>query len=130
MTSAHRRVASSLAIMTACFVALAGLEIASAHSFNAKTTVMMSSLDIDGAAGPLRSKRDDCKPGRKVKLYRQRQGKDDLIGWAFSNSEGRWELVTDLALGRYYVVVTRSVDNSGSHEHICSRDTSRTRTLS
>jgi len=127
MTTTGSRVAASLALVTACIVLMAGFEVASAHKFNAKTTAKITSGGPDGAEGKVGSKRAVCKPSRKVKLFRLKSGRDDLIGWAFTNDEGRWELASQLVAGKYYVVVTRavrSVKGSGAHEHICGRATS------
>jgi hypothetical protein len=103
---------------------MAGFEVASAHKFNAKTTAKITSGGPDGAEGKVGSKRAVCKPGRKVKLFRLKSGRDDLIGWSFTNDEGRWELASQLVAGKYYAVVTRRREGSGAHEHICGRATS------
>jgi hypothetical protein len=124
MTTTGSRVAASLALVTACIVLMAGLEVASAHKFNAKTTVKITDGGPDGAEGKVGSRRAACKPSRKVKLYREKSGRDDLIGWSFTNDAGRWELASDLKEGDYYAVVTRRREGSGAHEHICGRATS------
>ena len=124
MTSTPSRVAVSLAFATACIVLVAGFEVASAHKVNAPSTVKITSGGPDGAEGKVGTNRAACKKGRKVRLYRVKSGKDDLIGWSFTNKEARWELVTELDAGKYYAVVTRRREGSGAHEHVCGRATS------
>ncbi len=56
----------------------------------------------------MRSPADPCEPGRRVKLLKERNGKDEVVGRTVTKREGRWLIITKQRPGRFYAKVARS----------------------
>lgn len=71
--------------------------------------------DVNFFTGPR-----DCRPGRRVKVWRVRPGDDRLIKVARSNETGHWVAALGrVAAGRYYATVARKDIAPGAPERIC-----------
>ncbi len=68
-----------------------------------------------------------CTDHRRVKLYRQRPGKNKLLGRDKTNRHARWEIdVTPLRPGAYYAKVKRTETVTVGGTFVCRQDRSRT----
>lgn len=78
-----------------------------------KTTVKLKSVEPDGAAGKVDSKKAKCKRGRKVTLFfdlsksgvTDPNAKDPKIGTDKTNRKGKFEIEQPLSAGTYYAKV-------------------------
>jgi len=69
---------------------------------------------------------DFCAPERKVKVFRERPGKDELLGTDKTNEKGFWRVIVDpLASGAYYAKVTRLATGAAGTIYVCRADRSR-----
>jgi len=87
-------------------IALAGalLPVASAAGSGFSTTIVVS-LRVPAFHGTLKSGKSACATGRKVKLFREKPGSDQLLGTDESNAKTKWSIPIGkrLTSGSYYV---------------------------
>jgi len=105
--------------VAAALVAAAG---SSAHTESFDSTVTIR--HEDGTAkysGRVISDRDACKRNRTIRLH---TAKGDVIAETTTNGKGRWRY--EFIGQRYYATVTKRVDGSGQHQHVCRADRSPT----
>lgn len=113
------RWASGAAVIAAGLIAAAG---SSAHTEGYKSTITIE--HEDGTAkykGRVISELASCEKDRTVKLY---TSEDVVIADTTTNNKGRWK--HEFSGERYYARVTKRVDGSGQHEHVCKPDKSPT----
>jgi len=73
------------------------------------------------------SERHACEVHRRVKLYRQRQGDDKLLGADRTNQNARWKIVVDpLKSGAYYARMKRREEGTAGTTFVCRGDRSKT----
>ena len=93
----------AIAALSAATVALAEREFPTSASFGYGSSPPAFLGEVD-------SPRADCVPGRRVKVYRQRSGRDPLLGSDRTSSTGQWVVERSIGDGRYYMrVVAREI---------------------
>ena len=74
----------------------------------------------DQVFGQVSSPNEDCRRGRRVKLFMKRAGADPLRASTRTDAVGLWEFERNLAEGKkYYAVVLKKDIGPGAHRHIC-----------
>lgn len=113
--------ARSVVAVAALLVCAVGATLALAHvkGFDSKVTIRAPEPGI--YKGRVISERPRCEPGRTVKLVRPN---GDVVATTTTDAEGRWQY--GFIGERYYAKVTRRVDGTGAHRHVCRSDRSRT----
>ncbi len=94
------------AFATALVVALA--PAVSASGASSSSTKIVVSLKLPAFHGTLQSHRHGCLGSRKVKLYREKSGPDQLLGTDRSEDNGTWSVLIGkkrLTHGSYYATV-------------------------
>jgi hypothetical protein len=96
----HARRSALLLISTLVFALMPAASAAGA-SYSTKVIV---SLKFPAFHGTLKSGKNACATGRKVKLFRERSGPDKLLGTDKSNAKTRWSIPIGkrLTSGSYY----------------------------
>lgn len=79
-----------------------------------KTTVVVS-IKFPAFHGKLTSPRQSCLGNRKVKMYRERNGRKVLLGSDRSNAKGKWKVPVgkNLKSGTYYATVGKTGNCKG-----------------
>lgn len=77
--------------LLAAILAAALLPATSTASSGYSTKVIVS-LRVPAFHGSLKSKKDACTKGRTVNLYRQKPGRDRLLGTDKSNVNAKWSI--------------------------------------
>jgi hypothetical protein len=108
-------------IMLLAIGALLVLPVSAAAA--SKTTVIVS-LKFPAFHGKVTSPRKACIAGRKVKMFRERNGKKVLLGRDRSNHKGKWSIPIGkkLTSGSYYAVVTKTGKCSGDKSTVLPVD--------
>lgn len=116
------RAARYLVALAALLVCAVGATVAFAHvkGFDSKVTIRAPSEAT--YKGRVISERPRCEPGRTVKLVRPN---GEVVATTITDAEGRWSHTFFIG-DRYYAKVTRRVDGTGAHRHVCRADRSRT----
>jgi hypothetical protein len=77
--------------------------------------------------GKVKSQRGVCERNRKVKLFQEQSGNDDLLGSDRSNPDGKWKVPISPGSGAYYAKVTiKTKIDENSNGVSCHKDHSRT----
>jgi hypothetical protein len=89
-----------------------------------KPTTVIVSLKFPAFHGTLSSPRKACLGGRKVKMYRQANGKKKLLGRDTSEDSGKWKIPVgkNLKSGSYYAIVTANAKCKGDKSQILNID--------
>jgi len=107
MSTSHRRtLLTTLAVFAlASMLALPGLGMGAGRN----STKIVVSLKFPAFHGTLSSPRKACLGSRKVKMYRQRNGKTKLLGRDTSEDNGKWKIPVgkNLTSGTYYATVAK-----------------------
>jgi hypothetical protein len=104
MFTSRRTLLTALAVVAlAAALAVPGT---AAAAFKTKVVV---SLKFPAFHGKLVSSRQSCLGNRKVKMFRERNGKKVLLGRDRSNANGKWAIPVGkkLTSGSYYAVVSK-----------------------
>jgi hypothetical protein len=125
MSHTHRRAA-----VFAC-AALAVAAVAAIPALATNIVKIDSKVTISEKApafhGHVRSDNNACESKRRVKLFRERNGPDKLLGRDRSNDAGRWvEEVDPLKSGAYYAQVVRREEGTAGTIYVCRGDRSET----
>lgn len=82
---------------------------AAASSAGKNSTKIVVSLKFPAFHGKLTSPRQACLGSRKVKMYRERNGKKVLLGKDTSEDNGKWAIPVgkNLTSGSYYATVAK-----------------------
>jgi hypothetical protein len=79
--------------------------------------------------GRVKSDKDFCERGRKVRVFRKRKHRPDaLIGTDTTNADGKWSVDKSGAKGRYYARVLQKFDRNRDYpdrSKRCREDISR-----
>jgi hypothetical protein len=89
-----------------------------------KPTTIVVSIKFPAFHGTLSSPRKACLNGRKVKMYRERNGKKKLLGRGTSNSKGKWKVPVgkNLTSGSYYATVAKNAKCKGDKSQVLNID--------
>jgi hypothetical protein len=110
----------STAAVAAGSLIASGSSLAHTEGFDSKVTIR----ERDGGTeygGRVLSDRAACERNRAIKLYRSN---GEFVGNSTTDEEGRWSF--HFVGQRYYARVSKRVDGSGGHRHICRADRSPT----
>ena len=116
------RAARYLVALAALLVCAVGATVAFGHvkGFDSKVTIREPKPNV--YEGRVISQRPRCERARTVKLFR---ANGEFVSSTTTDADGRWRI--PLVIGkRYYAKVTRRVDGTGAHRHVCRADRSRT----
>jgi hypothetical protein len=95
----------------AVLIALAAVALvpATASSAGKNSTKIVVSLKFPAFHGTLSSPRQACLGSRKVKMYRERNGKKKKLGSDTSEDNGKWAIPVgkNLTSGAYYATVAK-----------------------
>jgi hypothetical protein len=124
MPHVHRRIA----VLASGVLAVAAVAVpafaTNVVKFDSKVTI---SSKPPAFHGHVKSDKSACEKQRKVKLFKQRQGSDKLLGKDKSNNRGKWEVEVDpLKSGAYYAKVVRRKEGTAGTIFVCRGDTSKT----
>jgi hypothetical protein len=110
MSTSRRIQLTALAIACAC--AFLVFPATGAAAFKTKVVV---SLKFPAFHGKLVSKRQSCLGNRRVKMFRERNGKKVKLGSDKSNAKGKWNIPVgkNLKPGSYYATVTKTKNCKG-----------------
>jgi hypothetical protein len=105
MSTSRRTLLAILAAVCAC--ALLAFPATGAAAFKTKIVV---SLKFPAFHGKVTSPRGACLGNRKVKLFRERNGKKVLLGRDRSNAKGKWAVPIGKKIppGSYYATVAKT----------------------
>ena len=122
---------SSRRLLALACVALGVTALLAVPALATQTVKIDSKVTISSKApafhGKVKSSNQACEIHRKVKLFKQRQGPDKLLGKDKTNHHGEWEIeVQPLKSGAYYAKVKRRSEGTAGTIFVCRRDTSRT----
>jgi hypothetical protein len=115
------RVAAVVALSVAAIPMGAGDAVG--HAFTAPSQVTMN-YSGNAFRGEVVSQRTSCKRNRQVKLFKQKNGPDQLIATDTTNNNGNWRINRPQANGNFYAKIERRVQASYAHHHECGGDTS------
>jgi hypothetical protein len=81
----------------------------SASGAGKNSTKIVVSIKFPAFHGTLTSSREACLGSRKVKMYRERNGKKKLLGKDTSEDNGKWAVPVgkNLTSGAYYATVAK-----------------------
>ncbi len=104
MTTSRRFLFTLLAV--ACAASLLAFPATGAAAFKTKVVV---SLKFPAFHGKLVAKRKSCRAHRKVKMFRERNGRKVLLGRDRSSKKGKWSIPVGkkLTSGSYYAIVAK-----------------------
>jgi hypothetical protein len=105
------------AVLVVSALALVLLPAAASAAF--KTQVIVS-LKFPAFHGALQSKNLGCESKRAMKLYREKSGRDKLLGMGKSKKSGKWSIPIGKRLisGSYYATVTARGDCKGGKSKV------------
>ena len=107
-------------------LALVAVPALATHTVKINSRVTISSRP-PAFHGHVKSPNHACEIQRKVKLFRQRNGPDKLLGKDKTNHHGRWKIVVDpLKSGAYYAKVVRRSEGAAGTIFVCRGDRSKT----
>jgi hypothetical protein len=107
-----------LVVLTAvCASAMLAMPATGAAAFKTKIIV---SFKLPAFHGKLTSPRQSCLGNRKVKLYRERNGKKVMLGRDRSNAKGRWAVPIGKKIpsGSYYATVAKTKKCKGDKSSV------------
>ena len=116
-----------------CVCALAAL-VAAVPALGTRTVRIPSRVTIASKGtvmhGRVQSPNHACVDGRKVKVKRVISGgKDQVMGTATTNGQGRWRLrlsgFAGISLARFYARVRRRAEGTAGTIYVCRPDRSR-----
>lgn len=115
MFTSRRTLLVVLAAVCAC--ALLAFPATGAAAFKTKVIV---SLKFPAFHGKLTSPRSSCLGNRKVKMFRERNGKKVLLGSDRSNAKGKWAIPVgkNLKSGSYYATVAKTKKCKGDKSSV------------
>ena len=99
-----------LAVLTALVaLAFAAFTPALAPGAGKNSTRIVVSVRFPAFHGKLKSPRQGCLGSRKMKMYRERGGKKELLGRDTSEDNGKWAIPVgkNLSSGAYYATVAK-----------------------
>jgi hypothetical protein len=101
-----------VALAAVCASAFLVFPATGAAAFKTKVVV---SLKFPAFHGKLVSKRQSCLGNRRVKMFRERNGKKVKLGSDKSNAKGKWNIPVgkNLKSGTYYATVTKTKNCKG-----------------
>jgi hypothetical protein len=102
---------------------------AAGHAFSVANQVTMSYSNGD-FHGEVVSQRNSCKVNRVVKLFKVKDGPDDLIATDTTNNNGNFRISRPQAHGTFYAKIERRVQASYGHYHECGGDRSNNKVVS
>lgn len=110
--------------MLAIAALLAGAALASAHDFreDSRITNFRYNEDKERFQGDVRSDRQSCEKNRVVKVFRQKNAQDQLVGEDHTNRGGFWKVPAGEVHGDFYATVKRRVQNHDDDKHNCGGD--------
>jgi hypothetical protein len=120
-----RRVLAVLIGALTLFGGVADAHVVSYASKIRQTETVIDGNDVEFIAGFVRSQKASCRRNRVVVVRYKESGEDpELLGVDITDLGGRWEIDEDGPTGEIYTfIVRRRVAGSGSHRHVCERDT-------
>jgi hypothetical protein len=103
MLSTRSRILASAAALALAASPLLTDPAAATHTTPVDTQVVINP-NPPAFHGKLRSAKPDCVQQRRVKIFRQRAGADQLVGHGFSTHSGKWkiDLSSTVHSGNYY----------------------------
>ena len=116
-----------------CACALVAL-VAAVPALGTRTVKIPSRVTIASTGtvmhGHVKSPNHACVDGRKVKVKRVISGgKDQVMGTATTNAQGRWRLrlsgFAGISLARFYARVRRRAEGTAGTIYVCRPDRSR-----
>ena len=113
-----------LAGLVALAIVALTVAIAGAHDARYESRVTIHNPSPPTFRGRVFSRLHRCEPQRLVKLMRPLPGRDEAVGQAMTDAEGRWHFAF-VGTTRYYARVTRTVIERPGHRHVCGADRSR-----
>ncbi len=120
----------ALALTAVAAVAMGGLVSSGANARVVSETKLGIARSLPLYHGKVKSTFGECKPNRKVRLYRKLAGKDKRLGTDMTNSAGKWTINIERRLkpqAKYYAK-TKAVGVSSKGTGLsCSRAKSRVR---
>ena len=119
MSTSRRTLLTILAAVCAC--ALLAFPATGAAAFKTKIVV---SIKFPAFHGKLVSPRKSCLGQRKVKLFRERNGRKVLLGRDRSNAKGKWAVPVgkNLTSGAYYATVAKTKKCKGDKSSVLPID--------
>jgi len=104
MSTSRRALLAALAVI--CASAFLVFPATGAAAFKTKVVV---SIKFPAFHGKLVSKRQSCVGNRRVKMFRERNGKKVKLGSDKSNAKGKWKIPVgkNLKPGTYYATVAK-----------------------
>jgi hypothetical protein len=119
MSTSSRFLLSALVVICAC--AMLAVPATGAAAFKTKIVV---SLKFPAFHGKLTSPGKGCLADRRVKMFRERNGKKVLLGRDRSNAKGKWSIPVgkNLTSGAYYAVVAKRGNCKGDKSSIVPID--------
>jgi hypothetical protein len=104
MSTSRRTLLAALVVLCA-----SGLLVFPATGAAAFKTKVVVSLKFPAFHGKLVSKRQSCLANRRVKMFRERNGKKIKLGSDKSNASGKWKIPVgkNLPPGTYYATVSK-----------------------
>jgi hypothetical protein len=110
MSTSRRTLLAALVVL--CASAFLVFPATGAAAFKTKVVV---SLKFPAFHGKLTSPRQSCLGNRKVKMFRERNGKKVKLGSDRSNAKGKWKIPVgkNLKSGTYYATVTKTRNCKG-----------------
>jgi len=106
-----------LAVLAVAACALLAFPATGAAAFKTKVVV---SLKFPAFHGKLTSPRSSCLGNRKVKMFRERNGKKVLLGSDRSDAQGKWKIPVgkNLKSGSYYATVAKTKKCKGDKSSV------------
>ena len=106
--STSRRRTSIVLLVAVALVAMLALPALGMGAGKNSTKIVVS-LKFPAFHGTLNSPRKACLGGRKVKMYRERNGNKKLLGGDTSEDNGKWKIPVgkNLTSGSYYGTVAK-----------------------
>jgi hypothetical protein len=122
---------SSRRLMALACLALGATALIAVPALATQTVKIDSKVTISSKApafhGKVKSSNQACEIHRTVKLYKQRNGADKLLGKDKTNHDGKWEIELEpLKSGAYYAKVKRRSEGTAGTIFVCRRDKSKT----
>jgi len=110
-----------VALTVVCASAMLAMPATGAAAFKTKVVV---SLKFPAFHGKLTSPRKACLGNRKVKMFRERNGKKVLLGRDRSNAKGKWAIPVgkNLTSGAYYATVAKTKKCKGDKSSVLPVD--------
>jgi len=116
----HTLIASLAAVALIAMLALPSLGMGAGKN----STTIVISIKFPAFHGKLASPRKACLGGRKVKMYRERNGTKKLLGRDTSEDNGAWKIAVgkNLTSGAYYATVAKRGKCKGDKSQVLTID--------